>query len=45
VSRHLLHTNIIGNVTKPEPSAALVAWMAEQADEDLFISSRLGPRN
>jgi predicted nucleic acid-binding protein len=39
VSRHLLDTNIIGNVTKPAPSAALVAWMAEQADEGLFISS------
>ena len=39
VSRHLLDTNIIGNVAKPAPSAALVAWMAEQADEDLFISS------
>jgi predicted nucleic acid-binding protein len=39
VSCHLLDTNIIGNVTKPAPSAALVAWMAEQADEDLFISS------
>jgi len=39
VSRHLLDTNIISNVTKPAPSAALVAWMAEQVDEDLFISS------
>jgi predicted nucleic acid-binding protein len=39
VSRHLLDTNIISNVTKPVPSEALVAWMAEQADEDLFISS------
>ena len=39
MSRHLLDTNIIGNATKPAPSAALVAWMAEQADEDLFISS------
>jgi toxin FitB len=39
VSRHLLYTNIISNVIKPTPSAALVAWMAEQADEDLFISS------
>jgi predicted nucleic acid-binding protein len=38
VSRHLLDTNIIGNVTKPAPSATLVRWMAEQADEDLFIS-------
>jgi toxin FitB len=39
VSKFLLDTNIIRNVTKPTPSEALVAWMAEQADEDLFISS------
>jgi len=37
--RYLLDTNIISHVLKPRPSAALVAWMAEQADEDLFISS------
>jgi toxin FitB len=39
VSRWLLDTNIISNVTKPAPSQALVAWMAEQSDGDLFISS------
>jgi predicted nucleic acid-binding protein len=39
VIRHLLDTNIISNATKPVPSEALAAWMAEQADEDLFISS------
>jgi hypothetical protein len=39
VSRYLLDTNIISNVTKPTPSEALVTWMAEQTDEDLFISS------
>jgi len=39
MSRSLLDTDIIGNVTKPAPSEALVAWMARQADEDLFISS------
>jgi hypothetical protein len=39
VSRSLLDTNIIRNVTKPRPSETLVAWMAEQADEDLFISA------
>jgi hypothetical protein len=39
VSRSLLDTNIISNVTKPAPSEALVAWMAAQADADLFISS------
>jgi len=38
VSRSLLDTNIIGNVTKPVPSEGLVAWMAEQSDGDLFIS-------
>jgi len=39
VSRYLLDTNIISNVTKPVPSESLVAWLAERADEDLFISS------
>jgi hypothetical protein len=39
VRRWLLDTNVISNVTKPKPSEALVAWMAEQADEDLVISS------
>lgn len=37
--RHLLDTNIISNATKPAPSDALVAWMAGQADEDLYIAS------
>ena len=37
--RYLLDTNIISDVTKPVPSEALVAWMAERADEDVFISS------
>ena len=36
--RYLLDTNIISDVTKPVPSEALVAWMAERADEDVFIS-------
>jgi hypothetical protein len=39
VSRYLLDTSIISNVTKPVPSEALTAWMADQADGDLFISS------
>ncbi|HEV3499574.1 MAG TPA: type II toxin-antitoxin system VapC family toxin [Bradyrhizobium sp.] len=39
MTRYLLDTNIISNVTKPSPSTALVAWMAEQADNDLFISA------
>lgn len=37
--RYLLDTNIISNFTKPAPSDSLIAWMAEQSDDDLFISS------
>ncbi len=39
MTRYLLDTNIISNVTKPLPSKPLVAWMAERADDDVFISS------
>ena len=39
MTRFLLDTNIISNVTKPEPPESLLAWMAEQDDENLFIAS------
>ena len=39
MSRYLLDTNIISNVTKPEPSSQLVSWMGQQADEALYIAS------
>ena len=39
MTRYLLDTNIISNVTRPAPSEALTVWMAEQADADLFISA------
>jgi toxin FitB len=39
VTRYVLDTNIISNITKPVPSGPLIAWMAEQADADLFITS------
>jgi predicted nucleic acid-binding protein len=39
VTRYLLDTNIISNVIKPSPSTALLIWMAEQPDNDLFISA------
>jgi len=39
VARYLLDTNIISNVIKPSPSESLVAWMAEQPNEELFIAS------
>lgn len=37
--RFLLDTDIISNVTKPAPSQSLVAWLAEQVDQELFIAS------
>jgi toxin FitB len=37
--RYLLDTNILSNITKATPSASLIAWMAEQVDQDLFIAS------
>jgi toxin FitB len=39
LTRFLLDTNIISNVTKPSPSAHLLAWMAAQRDDDLCIAS------
>ena len=39
MTRYLLDTNIISNVVKPKPSQALLAWMARQADDDLYIAS------
>ena len=39
MTRYLLDTNIISNVTRPVPSEALTAWLSAQADEDLFIAS------
>lgn len=39
MTRYLLDTNIVSNVVKPRPSDSLLAWMAAQRDEDLFIAS------
>ena len=39
MTRYLLDTNIISNVVRQNPSAALLEWMAEQTDQDLFISA------
>lgn len=39
MTRYLLDTNIISNVVKPEPSPALLDWMADQRDADLYIST------
>lgn len=37
--RYLLDTNILSNVLKQQPSEALLAWMSDQVDDDLFIAS------
>jgi len=37
--RFLLDTNIISNVINPAPSEGLLAWMADQSDQDLYICS------
>lgn len=39
MTRYLLDTNIISNAVKPAPSRALLEWMENQLDDDLFISS------
>ncbi len=39
MTRYLLDTNIVSNITKPQPSQPLVDWMAEQRDADLYIST------
>jgi toxin FitB len=37
--RYLLDTNIISELAKPEPSEALLDWMGERLDSELFISA------
>jgi predicted nucleic acid-binding protein len=39
VTRYLLDTNVISNVTKPVRSPSLITWLAEQIDTDLYIST------
>lgn len=39
MNRYLLDTNIISNPIKPAPSPSLIAWLEDQADEDLYTSS------
>ena len=39
LTRYLLDTNVISNITKPDPSESLLEWMGVRSDGDLFISS------
>ena len=38
MNRYLLDTNIVSNIVKPQPSEALLEWMAAQRDLDLYIA-------
>jgi predicted nucleic acid-binding protein len=38
VTRYLLDTNILSNATKAIPSPALIDWLSDQIDDNLFIS-------
>jgi predicted nucleic acid-binding protein len=39
LTRYLLDTNVISNITKPDPSQSILEWMGGQSDGDLFISA------
>lgn len=39
MTRYLLDTNILSEMRRPEPSASLKEWLADQRDADLFISA------
>jgi toxin FitB len=39
VTRYLLDTNILSNLTKPEPSQSLIDWLSDREDEELFVAS------
>ena len=39
MTRYLLDTNIVSDAVKPSPSAALLAWLRDREDSELFISS------
>ena len=39
MTRYLLDTNVISNITKPDTSESLMEWMGAQSDGELFISS------
>lgn len=39
MTRYLLDTSVIGDITRSSPPPALLDWVAAQADEDLYIAS------
>jgi predicted nucleic acid-binding protein len=39
LTRYLLDTNVVSNLTKPLPSDALLGWLADQNEKDLYVST------
>ncbi len=39
MQRFLLDTNVLSELTKPSPLPGVVAWLRQQADETLYIST------
>ena len=39
MNRYLLDTNVVSELRKPRPHGAVVAWLAAQSDESLFLSA------
>jgi predicted nucleic acid-binding protein len=39
VNRYLLDTNVISELRKPRPHGAVVAWVSDQQDDQLFLSA------
>lgn len=36
--RYLLDTCVVSELTRPRPSSAVAAWLADQREEDLYLS-------
>ena len=39
MNKFLLDTNVVSELRKPRPHGAVVAWLSEQAEEQLFLSA------
>lgn len=39
MNKYLLDTNVISELRKPRPHGAVVAWLSDQEDEQLFLSA------
>lgn len=39
MNRYLLDTNVVSELRKPRPHGAVIAWIKDQQDEQLFLSA------